>query len=111
MADWVIRSKLAPSVQLRWLIDRDNLVDCLERVLEARAAVLHAPAGYGKTSLLALWRRLLADKGVPVAWLSLDDHDRDPLQFPLHYVDGTIDVGFYSRLREINPESSFSVIG
>ena len=40
-----------------------------------------------------------------------NDHDKDPLQFPLHYVDGSIDVGFYSRLREINPESSFSVIG
>ena len=40
-----------------------------------------------------------------------EDHDRNPLQFPLHYVDGSIDVGFYSRLREINPESSFSVIG
>jgi sarcosine oxidase subunit beta len=39
------------------------------------------------------------------------DHDKDPLQFPLKYVDGNIDVGFYSRLREINPESSFSVIG
>lgn len=39
------------------------------------------------------------------------DHDKNPLQFPLKYVDGSIDVGFYSRLREINPESSFSVIG
>lgn len=87
MEDWVIRSKLAPSVQLRWLIDRDDLVACLERVLDARAAVLHAPAGYGKTSLLALWRRLLADRGVPVAWLSLDDHDRDPLQFLTYLVE------------------------
>ncbi len=39
------------------------------------------------------------------------DHDRNPLQFPLHYVDASIDVGFYSRLRQINPDSSFSVIG
>jgi len=39
------------------------------------------------------------------------DHDRTPLEFPLAYLDASIDVGFYSRLREINPESSFSVIG
>jgi sarcosine oxidase subunit beta len=39
------------------------------------------------------------------------DHDRSPLEFPLHYVGGNIDVGFYSRRREINPLSSFSVIG
>jgi len=39
------------------------------------------------------------------------DHDKEPMQFPLHYVDASIDTGFYSRLRKINPESSFSVIG
>jgi sarcosine oxidase subunit beta len=39
------------------------------------------------------------------------DHDKNPLQFRLSYTDASIDVGFYSRLREINPESSFSVIG
>jgi sarcosine oxidase subunit beta len=39
------------------------------------------------------------------------DHDKNPLHFPLSYIDSSIDVGFYSRLREINSESSFSVIG
>lgn len=39
------------------------------------------------------------------------DHDDSPLQFNLAYIDSSIDVGFYSRLREVNPESSFSVIG
>jgi len=39
------------------------------------------------------------------------DHDRDPVQFTTHYTGRTLDVGFYSRLREINPESSFSVNG
>jgi sarcosine oxidase subunit beta len=40
-----------------------------------------------------------------------EDHDKNPLQFSLNYLEKRIDVGFYSRLREINPESSFSVIG
>ena len=39
------------------------------------------------------------------------DHDREPLQFHLAHIDRTIDVGFYSRRRQINPESSFSVLG
>ena len=39
------------------------------------------------------------------------DHDRDPLPFRLEHIGRTIDVGFYSRRREINPESSFSVLG
>jgi sarcosine oxidase, subunit beta len=39
------------------------------------------------------------------------DHDRDPLPFHLERTGRTISVGFFSRLREINPESSFSVLG
>ena len=39
------------------------------------------------------------------------DHDADPLQFELPYLKRRIDVGFYSRKREINQESSFSVLG
>ncbi|QFT71990.1 FAD-binding oxidoreductase [Ruegeria sp. THAF33] len=39
------------------------------------------------------------------------DHDAKPLQFELPYIKRTIDVGFYSRKRPINEESSFSVLG
>ncbi len=39
------------------------------------------------------------------------DHDTDPVQFYLDYTRRTLDIGFFSRLREINRESSFSVIG
>ena len=39
------------------------------------------------------------------------DHDAEPLQFTLAHTGRDIDVGFYSRKREINPESSFSVLG
>jgi len=39
------------------------------------------------------------------------DHDTRPLQFTLPYIDQDIDVGFYSRKRKINQESSFSVLG
>jgi sarcosine oxidase subunit beta len=40
------------------------------------------------------------------------DHDKDPFQFDLKYLTGKqIDVGFFSRNRDINTDSSFSVIG
>ena len=39
------------------------------------------------------------------------DHDKDPVRFHLKHIDRTVDLGFYSRRREINPESSFSVLG
>ncbi len=39
------------------------------------------------------------------------DHDRDPVPFTLKYTGRTVSLGFYSRLREINENSSFSVLG
>jgi sarcosine oxidase subunit beta len=39
------------------------------------------------------------------------DHDADPVQFTMKYTQRTCNIGFYSRLREINEDSSFSVIG
>ena len=39
------------------------------------------------------------------------DHDRAPLQFKLPYVGRTLDAGFFSRKRQVNTESSFSVLG
>ena len=40
-----------------------------------------------------------------------NDHDTAPLNFHLPYIGRDTDVGFYSRKRKINPESSFSVLG
>ncbi len=39
------------------------------------------------------------------------DHDRDPLSFHLQHLDLDLSVGFYSRNRAINENSSFSVLG
>ncbi len=39
------------------------------------------------------------------------DHDGDPVSFRLAHIDRRISLGFYSRLREINRNSSFSVLG
>jgi sarcosine oxidase subunit beta len=39
------------------------------------------------------------------------EHDTNPLQFRLPYIERDINVGFYSRKREINKDSSFSVLG
>jgi sarcosine oxidase subunit beta len=40
-----------------------------------------------------------------------NDHDKEPLQFKTHYMALTINTAAFSRLREINPDSSFSVNG
>lgn len=39
--------------------------------------MIHAPAGYGKTSLLSQWRRRLEARNVRIAWLTLEREDAD----------------------------------
>jgi len=39
------------------------------------------------------------------------DHDALPMPFKLNNLDHSIDCGTFSRLREINQDSSFSVLG
>ena len=39
------------------------------------------------------------------------DHDRDPVTFHLEHLEMDISLGAFSRNREINQDSSFSVIG
>ncbi|MFI7708960.1 LuxR C-terminal-related transcriptional regulator [Nonomuraea sp. NPDC049480] len=47
-----------------------------------RLAVVVAPAGWGKTTLLADWARRIAPAGgTAVAWLTLDDSDDEPHRF------------------------------
>jgi LuxR family maltose regulon positive regulatory protein len=40
--------------------------------------LISAPAGFGKTTLLAEW---IAQTSLPVAWLSVDQGDNDPYRF------------------------------
>jgi len=39
------------------------------------------------------------------------NHDRDPVPFRLRHIGREVSIGFYSRLRAVNPDSSFSVLG
>ena len=69
-------SKLAIPAQRRGSLRRTPLVSRLRASNEARYVSVAAPAGYGKTTLLAQW----ADKDArPFAWVSLDDADNDPV--------------------------------
>ena len=59
------------------LVARPALLDRLERCHDCGLILLSAPAGYGKTTLLAAWA---ASSQTPVAWLTLDAADNDPIR-------------------------------
>src|SRR5260221_12626372 len=46
--------------------------------MERTLTLVSAPAGFGKTTLLAQW---LAESGTPAAWVSLGPQDNDPTSF------------------------------
>jgi len=60
------------------LVPRRRLADWLTEALTGELTVISAPAGFGKTALLADWARSSDHKP---AWLSLDVSDNDPVRF------------------------------
>src|SRR5215469_1236055 len=64
-------------------VPRPRLVEALSQGLARGRVLVCAPAGFGKTTLLADWAR---GDGRPVAWLSVDAGDNDPARFWRHAV-------------------------
>jgi LuxR family transcriptional regulator, maltose regulon positive regulatory protein len=64
-------------------VARPRLAGMLDEGLARQLILVCAPAGFGKTALLADWARR-GDR--PVAWLSLDAGDNDPARFWRHVV-------------------------
>jgi LuxR family maltose regulon positive regulatory protein len=60
-------------------VPRTELVERLRHALHRRLNLVAAPAGWGKTSLLAEW--LSVEDEVTFAWLTLDEGDNDPARF------------------------------
>ena len=83
----VLESKLYPATGTRRPLSRPRL-ESLHDVLEGNYAVVLAvaPAGYGKSTLMAQWHAHLVERGLPCAWLSLDQDDNDKMRFMRHLV-------------------------
>jgi LuxR family transcriptional regulator, maltose regulon positive regulatory protein len=62
------------------LVQRRRLVDLLGRPGLHKLTLIDAPAGWGKTTLLAEWAAS-PDERRPFAWVSLDRADNDPMRF------------------------------
>jgi LuxR family transcriptional regulator, maltose regulon positive regulatory protein len=77
-AGLLLETKLYVPRPRRDLVPRARLHARLKEGLEdARCSLLSAPAGAGKTSLLATW---VASLDRPVAWLALDERDQEAYQ-------------------------------
>jgi ATP/maltotriose-dependent transcriptional regulator MalT len=58
------------------------LIDQLNGGIDHKLMLISAPAGFGKTTLLSEW---IFQTKIPVAWISPDKGDSDPIRF-IHYL-------------------------
>lgn len=92
----IVTTKLFPPREAGRLLPRDHLIAQLIKARRHRCVLVDGPAGSGKTSLVAAWRRELLALGFDVAWLTLAPDDNevarwlDYLQASFSQVDPTI---------------------
>jgi LuxR family transcriptional regulator, maltose regulon positive regulatory protein len=83
----IIQGKLFPATGTRKPLPRprlDSFSDVLDGIFPV--VVVAAPAGYGKSTLMARWHARLHERGVSCAWLSLDEDDNDAARFLRHLI-------------------------
>jgi LuxR family maltose regulon positive regulatory protein len=85
------------------LVARPQLTKRLDEALRIghRLILVVAPAGYGKTTLVAEW---LSKTGIPSVWVSLDEADNEPVRF-FNYVVAALQNMLDSQLDRAPPEA------
>ena len=76
----LLATKSAPPAIRAQLVERAALIEILSTEPPRKLTLLSAPAGWGKTTLLAQWVSG-ADDSHRRGWLSLDASDNDPARF------------------------------
>ena len=74
----LLATKLHRPLPRTYLVRRPHLAERLTQGVVGPLTLVSAPAGFGKTTLLAQW---LAESGMPVAWLSLEAGDNELVRF------------------------------
>src|SRR5947209_8713514 len=86
----LMRAKLSQPRSGSDVIPRTRLLERLNAALDGEITLVCAPAGFGKTTLLAQWLQTL-DR--PTAWLSLDEHDNELPVF-VHELGAALQTAF-----------------
>ena len=96
----LLQTKLHVPRRRRGVIPRPRLDARLRRDDLPALTLVSAPAGFGKTTLLAEW--VAAEGGLATGWLSLDTRDNDPVVFWTYVI---------AALRSAAPEVGVAALG
>jgi LuxR family maltose regulon positive regulatory protein len=95
------------------IVLRPRLIERLNEGMHCKLALISAPAGFGKTTLVSEWAAV-CDR--PVAWLSLDEGDNDPARFltylvaALQTIAPKIGAGVLAALQSPQPPPSEAIL-
>jgi LuxR family maltose regulon positive regulatory protein len=99
------------------IVPRARLLEQLTLESGTALVLVCAPAGYGKSTLLAEWSQALLQKEVAVAWYALDPSDNDPIPFGSYLVaslaqslGSTPELAHASQLLRSSPEMDWQRI-
>jgi ATP/maltotriose-dependent transcriptional regulator MalT len=81
MASPLLETKLSVPRLRRGVVGRPRLSERLSRGAESKLTLISAPAGFGKTTLLAEWLAGAPAGERSAAWVSLDQADNQPASF------------------------------
>ncbi|MGW0357514.1 protein kinase domain-containing protein [Nocardia nova] len=79
-------TKFRPPTPAREPIPRPRLLDILRTGGRRRLAVIHGPAGFGKSTIAAQWRSELTADGIAVAWIGIDHDDDNEVWLLAHLI-------------------------
>lgn len=106
MSGILLSTKLRAPAARPEAVVRPHLMEQLDQGLTRKLTLVSAPPGFGKTTLLSQW---IAVRALPVAWLSLDRADSDPVRFltylvaALRSVHGAIGLDLLATLHSPQP--------
>ena len=82
----LLLTKLHPPFVAAETITRERLFERLSAGRDRRLSLVACPAGFGKSTLVAAWREREAERR-PVAWVTLDEGDDDPVVLWSHVIE------------------------
>jgi LuxR family transcriptional regulator, maltose regulon positive regulatory protein len=90
---WLFRGRLTPPTYRVALLPTPALKRLQIEGSAYKVVLLTAPAGYGKTALLAQWRDTLRAAGTRTAWMSITGDQQEPAQLLTYLATSLIEAG------------------
>ena len=123
MSTLILQTKLYVPATTKGRVFRPRLLRCLNAGLQAghRLILVSAPAGFGKTTLIADWINQSSNLPVPsiadrLAWVALDTNDNDLTRFlaylisALQQIDSVLGEDTLNILQSSQPPPTESVL-